>query len=75
MNELLTNSDLNSTFLDAATKYEIGSITGNLNSRKTIRPNSTATHILKEFKNIYTQNSINNNYQYFFSDWNLSRTT
>ena len=74
MNELSTNSKLNSAFLNAATKYEIGSIIGNLNSRKTIGPNSTATHILKEFKNIYTQNSINNNYQYFFSDWNLSRT-
>ena len=38
--------------LDAVTEDEIESIIGNLNSRKTIGPNSIPTRILKEFKNI-----------------------
>ena len=35
--------------LDAVTKNEIESIKGNLNSRKTVEPNSIPTCILKEF--------------------------
>ena len=38
--------------LDAVTEDEIESIIGNLNSRKTIGPNSIPTRILKEFQNI-----------------------
>ena len=48
----LKNQNLNSFFLDAVTEVESESIIGNLNSRKTIGPNSIPTRILKEFKNI-----------------------
>ena len=45
----LKNQNLNSFFLDAVTEVESESIIGNLNSRKTIGPNSIPTRILKEF--------------------------
>ena len=41
----LKNQNLNSFFLDAVTEVEIESIIGNLNSRKTIGPNSIPTRI------------------------------
>ena len=48
----IKNQNLNSFFLDAVTEDEIESIIGNLNSRKTIGPNSIPTRILKEFENM-----------------------
>ena len=48
----IKNQNLNSFFLDAVTEDEIESMIGNLNSRKTIGPNSIPTRILKEFENM-----------------------
>ena len=41
----IKNQNLNSFFLDAVTEDEIESMIGNLNSRKTIGPNSIPTRI------------------------------